>query len=68
MYICLCRVVTRKAIETVIQSGARTVDEVALRSGAGTECGKCRRNIGKLIEIHRNTATSASPPLMHNSN
>jgi len=68
VYICLCRVVTRKAIEAIIQSGARTVDEVARRSGAGTECGKCRRNISKLIEINKNAATRASLPLMHNSN
>jgi bacterioferritin-associated ferredoxin len=68
VYICLCRVVTRKAIEATIQAGARTVEEVARRSGAGTECGKCRRNISKLIEINTQTRRPASLPLMHNSN
>ena len=46
----MCRVVTRKVIEAAIESGARTVDEVVRRSGAGTDCGKCRRTIIRLLE------------------
>lgn len=68
MYICLCRVVTRKVIEAAIQAGARTVEDVARQSGAGTECGKCRRNISKLIEIDSQTRRLSGLPLMHNSN
>jgi bacterioferritin-associated ferredoxin len=51
VYVCLCRVVTRKVIEAVIAGGARTVDDVAQRCGAGTECGKCRRTIGRLLQV-----------------
>jgi bacterioferritin-associated ferredoxin len=51
VYICLCRVVTRKVIEAAIEGGARTVEEVGRRSGAGTDCGKCRRTIIRLLEM-----------------
>jgi bacterioferritin-associated ferredoxin len=62
MYICLCRVVTRKVIEAAIEGGARTVEEVGRRSGAGTDCGKCQRTIVRLIQLDAqarqvNTAT-----------
>jgi bacterioferritin-associated ferredoxin len=47
----MCRVVTRKVIESVIEGGAQTVEEVGNRSGAGTDCGKCRRMITRLLEV-----------------
>ena len=65
MYICVCRVVTRKVIEATIQAGAHTVEEVGRQSGAGTECGKCQRNISKLIETHTQTRRPTSVPLQH---
>jgi bacterioferritin-associated ferredoxin len=49
VYICLCKVVTRATIEAVIAGGARTVEEVGQRCAAGTDCGKCQRNIGRLL-------------------
>ena len=67
MYICVCRVVTRKVIEATIQAGARTVEEVGRQSGAGTECGKCQRNISKLIEIDTQTRQPTNLPLLHQS-
>ena len=60
MYICLCRVVTRKVIEAVIADGARTVDEVGRRSGAGTDCGKCQRTIKRLLEIQPQSPPEAT--------
>jgi bacterioferritin-associated ferredoxin len=51
VYICLCRVVTRSTIEAVIANGARTVEEVGERCAAGTDCGKCQRNILRLLML-----------------
>jgi bacterioferritin-associated ferredoxin len=51
VYVCLCRVVTRKTIEAAIADGARTVEEVGERCGAGTDCGKCHRNIQRLLTL-----------------
>ena len=59
MYVCLCRVVTRVQIEAVVAAGARTVEEVGEACAAGTECGKCRRTIMRILESHeRDTASS----------
>jgi bacterioferritin-associated ferredoxin len=57
MYICICRVVTRVVIESTIKDGARTIEEVGHRTGAGTDCGKCQVTIGRLLE-----ASVAAPP------
>lgn len=57
MYICLCRVVTRTEIEGAITAGARTVQEVGQRCGAGTDCGKCQRTISRLLD-----AAGVPPP------
>lgn len=51
MYICLCHVVTRATIEAVIAAGARTVEEVGQQCAAGTDCGKCQRNIIRLLTL-----------------
>jgi bacterioferritin-associated ferredoxin len=51
VYVCLCRVVTRKTIEAAIANGARTVEEVGERCAAGTDCGKCQRNIVRLLTV-----------------
>ena len=51
MFVCLCRVTTDSEIESVIERGARTVDEVGERCGAGTGCGACREQIHELLEV-----------------
>ena len=49
MYICICMVVSRLTIEKVIASGARSVEEVGERCAAGTDCGKCRTAITRML-------------------
>jgi bacterioferritin-associated ferredoxin len=49
MYICLCRAVSSKTIQKAIAKGANTVEEVGLRCGAGTRCGRCRETIELLL-------------------
>lgn len=41
MLICLCRPTSERDLETVIDEGARTVEEIGQRCGAGTGCGAC---------------------------
>jgi bacterioferritin-associated ferredoxin len=61
VYICLCRVVTRSTIEAAIAAGARTVEEVGQRCGAGTECGKCQRNIMRILNMFMQAQQSQEP-------
>jgi bacterioferritin-associated ferredoxin len=63
----MCRVVTRKVIEAVIADGARTVDEVSQLSGAGTDCGKCRRSISRLLELEMNAPQSNAESFRYTS-
>lgn len=61
--ICECRSVKAKTIEKAIRAGARTVDEVGQRCGAGTECGLCRDQIVQLL-VNAGVAVSPAPPVL----
>jgi len=41
MVLCICRALTERLLEELVRDGARTLDEVADASGAGTDCGAC---------------------------
>ena len=49
MFVCLCRAVTTRMVEDAVRHGARTIEDVARRSGAGTVCGKCVEPIRSLL-------------------
>jgi bacterioferritin-associated ferredoxin len=65
MFICICRLVTRAQIEALAQSGARNIDQIGASSSAGTECGKCQRNIARILEAYfqrlEQTQTGSQP-------
>lgn len=50
--ICMCKSITRKTIVDAINEGAHTLDDVAIKTGAGTgNCNgkRCDEEIEKLI-------------------
>lgn len=49
MIVCICRAVSDRTIDAVIDDGAGTVAEVGERCGAGTCCGACRPAIAEMI-------------------
>ncbi|RMH39697.1 MAG: (2Fe-2S)-binding protein [Deltaproteobacteria bacterium] len=49
MIVCLCKVVTDRAIERAVEAGARSVDDVARACGAGTGCGSCRPVVAEVV-------------------
>ncbi|MBV9580536.1 MAG: (2Fe-2S)-binding protein [Chloroflexi bacterium] len=55
MFICICHLVTRTQIESAVDSGARTLEQVAECNSAGTDCGKCRRNIERILDALKET-------------
>ena len=59
MIVCICRVVSDRAIVRAVSNGASSVDEVAAACGAGTGCGACRPQISQMIAECR--ACCASP-------
>jgi bacterioferritin-associated ferredoxin len=53
MYICLCEPVTDRDIRTAVQSGCRSVREVAGRLGCCRDCGRCVRAAREVVEAAR---------------
>ena len=50
MIVCMCMTVTEAEIRACVHAGARTVEEVSERSGAGTGCGGCLETVDLLVE------------------
>jgi len=50
MLLCLCKGVSDRVVRLAVANGAGTIDGVAARCGAGTDCGACRPMIHDLIE------------------
>ena len=45
MYVCICRAVCDREVESVIDAGATTVEAVTKACGAGGDCGACHQEI-----------------------
>jgi bacterioferritin-associated ferredoxin len=41
MIVCVCHPTSDRDLDAVIDDGARTVEEIGRRCGAGTGCGSC---------------------------
>lgn len=62
MYLCLCKAVSLRTARRCVEGGARTVDEVGRRCGAGTSCGACKPDISALI-VQEEENERRCPPL-----
>jgi bacterioferritin-associated ferredoxin len=49
MIVCLCKVVSDRAIRAARDAGARTLEAVAGATGAGSGCGCCHGTIRKIL-------------------
>lgn len=52
MFVCSCRAVTDRTVRATIASGARTIEDVAARCGAGGRCGGCWPALAELLDAH----------------
>ncbi len=58
MIVCLCHPTSDRDLDAVIDEGARTVEEIGRRCGAGTGCGTC---VGELRErLHQRGANTCA--------
>ncbi len=48
--ICNCTQVTKEQIEAEVKAGAKTVEEIGEKTGAGTICGVCVDEIEEVIK------------------
>lgn len=58
MYACICYAVTEPQVRTTILAGARTIEEIGDRCGAGTGCGSC---VDRLCDMLDDAAVNTSP-------
>ena len=49
MIVCMCKVVSDRAIRAARQAGAGTMEAIAAATGAGAGCGCCRDAIAKML-------------------
>jgi bacterioferritin-associated ferredoxin len=49
VFACICRAVTCDQVDAAVDEGAATVKEVGEATGAGTDCGICRRRIRAMV-------------------
>jgi bacterioferritin-associated ferredoxin len=49
MYVCHCEGVTDTTVDAAIGSGARCIEDVTARCGAGGGCGSCHETLEALL-------------------
>lgn len=52
MIVCACKRTSDHEIQSTIERGARTTDDVAKACGAGTGCGSCRKFICDMLKTN----------------
>jgi bacterioferritin-associated ferredoxin len=57
MIVCMCHPTSDRELDAIIDDGARTVEEISRRCGAGTGCGAC---LGELRERLQSKGASCS--------
>ena len=50
MIVCSCRRVNDAGVAEAIRSGAKDIDEIVLRCGAGSRCGGCWPTLAQLLD------------------
>ncbi|MGW0038921.1 (2Fe-2S)-binding protein [Gordonia sp. NPDC003376] len=60
MFVCICRAVTEDEVHEHCDSGARTVDAISDKCGAGEGCGTCLERLHAIVAERNATATSAA--------
>jgi bacterioferritin-associated ferredoxin len=61
MYVCLCHGVTSHTVAQAVAAGAITSKQVAQACFAGSDCGRCRRNVREIIDEVTNDASYVRP-------
>ncbi|HUJ61731.1 MAG TPA: (2Fe-2S)-binding protein [Kofleriaceae bacterium] len=59
MIVCLCYPTSDRELDAIIDEGARTVEEIGRRCGAGTGCGNCLAELRERIEARGMNACAA---------
>ena len=50
MYICICNAVTERQVRECAERGVNTLDQLAIDTGLGIGCGRCKEFASDLLE------------------
>jgi len=50
MYVCICKAVTEKQVQSCISEGADSIESLQERLGVATRCGRCRCDLERMME------------------
>lgn len=50
MLVCLCKAVTERELRALARQGARTLEDVARETHAGSDCGACKGQIQAILD------------------
>lgn len=53
MYVCICNGVTDRVIRDAAEAGCRSMAELTMRTGAGSNCGSCVEMAMEILEQAR---------------
>jgi bacterioferritin-associated ferredoxin len=72
MIVCICRGISDRHLEALVDAGAQTVEQVERLCGAGGDCGACRSEVERIIDCRslcapRQTAAALAPALLARS-
>ena len=69
MYPGICNGVTDREIVQEVQAGARSIDDVKVKTGCSSQCGKCLFRASKLVQdtLHGQQGGSGSSLLVASS-
>jgi bacterioferritin-associated ferredoxin len=50
MYICICHAVSDSTIRKAVDSGARSLRDLSMSTGCGTQCGSCVKQAREILD------------------
>jgi bacterioferritin-associated ferredoxin len=54
MYVCICKAVTEREIQSCLHDGADSFERLQDRLGVGTCCGRCKCDVQRMMSEHCN--------------
>jgi len=64
MYVCSCAGVSDRAVKAAVDDGARSIEDLGERCGAGAECGGCLPALADLLADETNYLTAQAQQLV----
>jgi bacterioferritin-associated ferredoxin len=61
MIVCICRRISDRDVDAMIDNGASTIDDIGRRCGAGTDCGTCVAELRDRIAERRDCGVDRVP-------